>query len=353
VDGIARSAPEQGQTLVEYDQVFDISWSRNPLDPRNFYQAIPQFQKQVRTGCYDLVHVHTPIAAFVSRLSLRTMTMQNKPKIIYTAHGFHFYHGAPWLNNLIFLFLEKLAGNWTDYLVTINEEDYNAAKRFKIVSADSLQLMPGIGVDMDYYSRANVDPIAALRIRKELGLSDSDKLFLMVALFIPGKRHVDALEAFSKIRIPDVHLALAGTGSLMGQIQQIVVDMDIENKVHFLGMRQDIPELMYASNAVILPSVREGLPRCVLEALSLQTPVIGTDIRGTRDLLRNSAGLMVRVGDTDALANAMEWIINNPNEAEEMGWRGRAEIEPYRLRRVLRLHEELYARLLASEEGGE
>jgi glycosyltransferase involved in cell wall biosynthesis len=292
--------------------------------------------------------VHTPVAAFVTRFALRVVRTNAKPKVIYTAHGFHFFRGGPPLSNLIFLALEKLAGRWTDYLVVINEEDYNAAQKYRIVPERILQRMPGIGVDLEQYHPARIPPATVRKVRQDLKIADSDNLFLMVAEFIPRKCHADALRAFAKLDSKNLYLAFAGAGRLLKKMQELARELGIEEKVHFLGRRQDITRLIRASDVVILPSKQEGLPKCVLEAMSLEVPVIGTDIRGIGELLRNGAGILVSVGDVDALADAMLKIVNNPIVAKEMGRRGRMQVEQFSLKNVLDLHEELYEGILSS-----
>src|SRR5207249_867737 len=119
---------------------------------------------------YDLVHVHSPVAAFVTRMALRRMRRQGKPRVIYTAHGFHFYQGSPRVRGTLFRTLERLAGRWTDHLVVINREDEAAALKYGIVPPQRLRYMPGIGVDTQVYSAASVPAADIAAVRGELRL---------------------------------------------------------------------------------------------------------------------------------------------------------------------------------------
>ena len=346
VDAMAQGISNCAKCLHSFDRVWEVEWSRNPLDPQNLIIAPPQIRLASAQQDYDIVHVHTPVAAFVTRYALNNLRQQGRPKVIYTAHGFHFYRGGKPLKNLSFLALEKLAGRWTDYLVVINREDEEAAKHYGIVPTERVCYTPGIGVDTDYYSPGNVPEAEVVRVRQELGLSPETPLFLSIAEFNPGKRHQDILKALARLGRSEVHLAFAGTGPLMEQMQLLASELGIQNQVHFLGYRQDIPALIRASTATLLASEREGLPRSVMESLCLEIPVIGTQTRGIRDLLEGDCGLIVKLGDVEELAEAMARILNRPEEAKMMGKRGRERMKGYEVRQIIKLYDRLYNRAL-------
>jgi glycosyltransferase involved in cell wall biosynthesis len=348
VDGMAYNISSFGACAEAFDRVWDIDWTRNPLSPQNFRRALPKICKIVEQGQYDLVHVHTPVAAFLTRCALRQVRLKQNVKVIYTAHGFHFYKGGPLLKNLAFGSMEKLAGTWTDYLVVINREDEAAAHRYRLVPPQRIIYMPGIGVDLARYDpqQVSVDAIAA--VRQEMGLRDEDRLFLAIAELSPRKRSLDILQAFAQLNRPKVHLAFAGNGPLLTMLQQAAADLQLQGRVHFLGLRQDISTLIRASVATVLVSRQEGLPRSVMESLALEVPVIGTNIRGTRDLLQGECGLLVEIGNINSIASAMDHILENPQEALSMGHRGRKHIEAFDLQHTLALHQSLYREALSS-----
>jgi hypothetical protein len=216
-------------------------------------------------------------------MALRHLRRQGKPRVIYTAHGFHFYKGGPRLRGAMYRTLERWAGRWTDYLVVINREDEEAARRYGIVPAERVRYMPGIGVDTRQYSATAVLESDMARVRQDLGLGAGDRLFLMVAEFIARKRHRDALHAFAQLQRPDVCLALAGVGPQLEDMKQLAARLGIADRVRFLGFRRDVPALIQSSVATLLPSEQEGLPRSVLESLCQAVPVIGSRIRGVAD----------------------------------------------------------------------
>lgn len=347
VDAAASEMPDCIRCVEHFDQVFNLQWSRNPLDMHNFLRGLRQVRDLVERGGYDLVHVHTPVSAFIVRMALRGMF--RRPKIVYTVHGFHFHKRGHPLKNLIFLGIEKIAGPWTDYLVVINREDEEANHRYRIVPENQLRYMPGIGVDINHYSASAVDEEAIANVRAELGVQRDQPLFCMIAEYAPEKRHRDAINALARLGRKDVVLALAGIGPLMEDIRAMSKNLGLEDQVRILGWRRDIPILIRASNATLLPSEREGLPRAVLESLALGIPVIGADIRGVRELLVDGCGFLTEVGDIAAMAEAMQWIIENPEESQEMGRKGRERMKAYDLGNIIRLHEELYAEALGAK----
>ncbi|MEY2858018.1 MAG: hypothetical protein RLZZ74_2330 [Cyanobacteriota bacterium] len=339
VDGMAQGISADQDCVATCDRIYDIQWSRNVFDPRNLLAGVSRVKEVVAEANYDLVHVHTPIAAFVTRYALKDL---KKTKVIYTAHGFHFYRGGSAVKNAIFLGLEKLAGQWTDYLVTINQEDEAAAKKHNFLPAERVYYTRGIGVDTEYYASVKVNPADLAQVRQELSLSDNDTLLLAIAEFTPRKRHRDLLNALVKVANPQVHLALAGEGPIKIELKALTKELGIEKQVHFLGYRKDIPTLIQAADAVLLVSQQEGLPRSIMEAMCLNTPVIGSNIRGTQDLLENGCGLLVELGDTDALAKAMTQVVEDPDSLAAMAAKAQVKMASYDLKQIIQQYSDIY-----------
>ncbi len=346
VDGMACGVSNSAECVAAFDNVWEVEWSRNPVDPRNLIVSPRIIREIVTRERYDIVHVHTPVAAFVTRYALQNLRSQLPVKVIYMAHGFHFYHGGKPIKNAVFIGLEKLAGGWTDYLVTINHEDKAAAVDRGIIAPERLRYMPGIGVDLDYYNSDLVSANDVANLRQELEIVAEMPLLLSVAEFTARKRHKDTIAAFAKLDRADVHLAIAGSGPLFEPMQQLATQLGVAKRIHFLGNRKDIPTLMKAATANILASAQEGLPRSVLESLALGLPTIGTKIRGTQDLLADGCGLLVELGDVEGLAQAMAQMLDRPDEARAIAQRGRERVSAYDLESIIKLHEDLYGEAL-------
>jgi len=344
VDAMANGASTSHECLDTFNHCYDVEWSRNPLDLSNFIKTPTYIRKIVEQNGYDIVHVHTPVAAFVTRHSLRKLRKTGKVKVVYTAHGFHFYKGGPLIRNIIFLMLEKIAARWTDHIVVINREDYDAAVR-SLLPQNKVTYMPGIGIDFQKYSSRNVTEEEIKGIHQELGLQNDDVLMLMIAEFIPRKRHRDAIEALAMTTNNKIHLAFAGDGPLMEDMRRLALSKNVAERVHFLGHRRDIPVLIASSRATLLTSQQEGLPRSVMESMAQGVPVIGTDIRGTRDLLENGCGIIVPVGNIKELAKAMDLAASDDDIMKGISARAIDKCHGYDLLVVEKMHDELYAKL--------
>jgi len=346
VDAMARDATECERTRAAFDSVWDIGWARSPLAPRNLVGPPRQLREVVAREGYDLVHVHTHVAAFVTRFALRSQP--DRPRIIYTAHGFSFFPGGPPVRNLVLRGIESVAARWTDFLVTMNNEDFEAAAGFGSLPKERVRYMSGIGVDLDRYRPGAVDAARVEGLRRELKIGPDGVVFTMIAEFIRRKRHEDAIRGLAKMRNRNGHLLLAGVGPLQEAMQALAVSLGVGDRVHFLGFRDDVPVLIRASRAVLLVSSQEGLPRSVMESFCLGVPVIGSKVRGTEDLLAPEQGIAVELGDVDGIAGALDWATENPEKCEEMGRRGRAAMAPYDVRRIIQAHESLYEEALNS-----
>jgi len=326
VDGMCREASHCSECAAEFDHLWDVSWRRSPWYPGNLLQAPSTVRRIVEREGYDFVRVSTPVASYVVRFALRNRKSAKRPKIIYIAQGFHFHKNNMRIKNAVFITLEKLAGRWTDYLVVVNRDDAEAALRFKLVPPERLIRMLGIGLNTQTFSLEAVPGCDLETFRESLHLAPDAPLFSVLGEFIPRKRHRDALIAFSRLDAPQAHLALAGEGPLLENMRNLSFDLGIGERVHFFGFRRDVPVIIRASVAVLSVSAQEGLPVNVTESLSLGVPVIGSDIRGTRELLEDGCGIIYPLGDLDRLTDAMNWTVSHPAEAAGMGSRGRAKM---------------------------
>lgn len=305
VDGAARGAVAMLGGGRSFDAVADIPFSRSLRDVGAHVRALRAIRALVGHDRYDLVHVHTPIASFVTRWALRDPA--SRPFLAYTAHGFHFAPGLPWWRNLTFHAAERIASRWCDGLIAINRTDLAAASRWPR-PAGWARYLPGVGLDLDTYSRAAVLAAERAAARGALGLAAEVPFLVVVAELNRGKRHRDLLRALRQCR-PGVHLAVLGAGPLRAPLERLAEDLGLGARVHFLGHVPDPRPFVAEATALVMPSEREGLPRCVMEAMGLETPVIGAAARGTADLLANGAGWLYPVGDVAALASAIEAVL--------------------------------------------
>ncbi len=338
VDGAALSIEDDPATLAVVDNAFPIPFSRSPKDILSLLKAYRQIQTIVASNDYQLVHVHTPIAAFIVRLALRKFRRRGL-KVLYTAHGFHFHPLGGKLSNAVYLMMEKLAGRWGDGLVVINKTDFEVAKKHRLAPPSRFFFSPGIGVDT---REPRVGHPPSFVDGEFSYLQHARAVFLQVAEFNPGKRHRDTIDALVQLADANIHVLFAGKGPLADEIKAYASQQGVAAQVHFLGYRRDIPGLCTMSTAMILPSVREGLPRSVMEAMVLGVPVIGYAIRGMVDLIDDSRGRLVEPGNVAALSEAMRVISDKPSLREAMAVSCRRHIQKYSQEKVLAVYDDIY-----------
>jgi len=309
---------------------WEVPFARSPYSPANV-QAFRQLKALLEEHHYDLIHVHTPAAAFIGRLLAKTT---HQGMVLYTAHGFHFYRGAPRRNWLVYYTAERIAARWTDGLIVMNHEDLQNAQRLGFKAGENLFYVHGVGVDLEHYSAPPIDRYA---IRTHLGINPNDVLVVCVAEFTKQKNHAFFLDAWHRFtrRCTDGHLLLVGAGRESDALRQRV-EQECLPRVHFLGYRRDVPQILREADIAALVSKREGLPKCIMEAMAAGKPVLATNVRGSRDLVANGqTGFLVEPGNVDCLVAAMERLVSDPQLRAVMGAAGQEKIQAYKLERVL------------------
>jgi glycosyltransferase involved in cell wall biosynthesis len=272
-----------------------------------------------------------------------------RPAVIYTVHGFHFYAGQKAVPHAVYRTMERLAARWTDYLVTVNHEDFEAGRALGSIATDRVRYIPGIGVDTSRYAPDAVPLAQAARVRAELGASPDQFLVTMIAEFGAVKRHRFAIRALSEVRDRSTVFALVGKGSLEADVRAEVDRLGLSSRVRFAGYRHDVPAVLVASDALLLVSEREGLNRSVLEAMATARPVIGTRTRGIADAVGEDGGWIVSKDDPAALAAALDAAAGDLDEARRRGRTARLRVcAEFSLDRVLNEYDGLYHEALAS-----
>lgn len=260
------------------DRHFDIAFERFPFSKQNL-TAYNQLKYIIQENHYDIIHCHTPVAGVLARFAARS---SKDTTVIYTAHGFHFYKGAPLLNWLVYYPVERFCAKFTDKLITINQEDYNRAKGWSLRNNGKVYYVPGVGVDINKFH--NID-INKKEKRKSLGIDENTKILLSVGELIKRKNHEVIIRSLSKLKDKNFVYIICGRGPLLEQLKELAVQLGLEKKVKLLGFRKDIAEICKIADLFVFPSIHEGLPVALMEAIASNIPAIASDIRGNRDLL--------------------------------------------------------------------
>lgn len=261
-------------------KIFKISCIRTPFSINNFY-AINEIKKIVNNNNYDIVHCHTPVASICTRIACKKNRKKGL-KVFYTAHGFHFYKGAPLVNWLVFYPIEKICSYFTDVLITINKEDYDFSKRK--MKASKIVFVRGVGIDIDYFKNTIID---TYKKRIEIGIPKDAYMILSVGELSKRKNHIIVIKALKELKNKNIHYVIAGDGSLKDKLTIYIKNNHLENNVHLLGQRFDVNELYKCADLFVFPSLQEGLPVALIEALASELPSISSCIRGAVDILNN------------------------------------------------------------------
>lgn len=310
-------------------RVLALPTSRFPFSRGNFV-AVKQIRRLVEANGYDIVHCHTPIAAACTRLACRKLRKKQGVKVFYTAHGFHFYKGAPLKNWMVYYPVEKLCARYTDKLITINQEDYALAQ--KKMKAKEVLYVPGVGVDLTRFQNVTVDKASK---RSELGIPEEATVLLSVGELNENKNHQIIIRAMAKLRRDDLHYMIAGIGPKADDLTNLAERLGLAAQVHLLGYRRDIPELGYAADIFCFPSFREGLGLAAIEGMACGLPIVTSNVHGINDYSADGVtGYKCDPGDVDGFAKAIEQLANDPALRENMG-KGNAErAQKYRIRTI-------------------
>lgn len=285
---------------------FQIDFSRNVLNIGENIKAYKQTKKIIDANNYALIHSHSPIGGFLSRIAVRGARKRGT-RMIYTAHGFHFFKGAPLMNWLIFYPIEKICSRWTDVLVTITCEDYLLAQ--KKMYAKKLVYVPGVGINTRSFAPEKEDSAINAIKREELGIATTDCVMLSVGELNKNKNHEIVLRAMAQLCRNDLHYVIAGRGVLKEHLEQLAQELGISSQLHLLGFRTDVKDLFKMADFFAHPSYREGLSVAVMEAMANGLPVICSEIRGNTDLIDNKGGYLFNPSSQEATYNALKHII--------------------------------------------
>lgn len=314
-----------------------IDFSRSPLSVSNI-KASGQLKKVIENGNYDIVHCHTPNASVITRLVCRKLRKTTDLKVFYTAHGFHFYKGAPVLNWLIFYPVEKLCSIFTDKLITINQEDYALAK--KKLFAKEVHYVPGMGTDLSRLYHVQVDRETK---RQEIGIPADSVMLLSVGELNENKNHRVIIEALAQLSDPNIHYAIAGMGSQREALLALAGKLGISGQVHLLGYRKDVPELNYAADVFCFPSLREGLGLAAIEAMACGLPLITSDMHGINDYSADGVtGYKCAPTNAAGFADAIDKLVNDPLLRKKMGQNNKLLAKKYEISAINLLLGEIY-----------
>ena len=321
------------------DTYYDIPFERLPWKKDNV-RAYRELKAILDREHFDIIHCHTPVGAMITRLAARKARKQGT-KVIYTAHGFHFFKGAPLMNWLMFFPAEWLLAPLTDVLVTINREDYAFAK--KHIHAKRIEYVPGVGVDT---AKFHVGAVNREEKRRELGLEEQDFLILTVAEMTKNKNHSTVLKALALLKdTPEfektVYL-ICGRGQQRDALEAEAEALGIREHVRFLGYRHDVPVLCRCSDMFAFMSFREGMPVALMEAMSCGLPAVCSRIRGNTDLIEDGVDGLFAENTPQGVAQAVLKLYGDPALRENLGTAAARTVSRFDAVQVQQKMKEIY-----------
>ena len=326
--------------IIPYcDTYYDIPFERLPWKPRN-RQAYKMLKKIIDEGNFDIIHCHTPVGAMIARLAALSARKKGT-KVIYTAHGFHFFKDAPLMNWLLFYPAEWLLAPVTDVLITINQEDYARAR--KHLRARRIEYVPGVGINTGKFRELTVDRDAK---RQSLGYGAQDFLLLTVAEMTPNKNHITILKALALLKergeLDNIHYLICGRGEMWASLEESAGALGISDHVNFLGYRRDVPELYKASDLFLFVTLREGLSVALMEAMSSGIPIICARIRGNTDLIDEQVSGIFSENTPEAVAEHILQMYRDPEKRKALGRAASEKVLLFDEKNVLQQVKEIY-----------
>lgn len=312
--------------------------SRSPLSRKNI-KAFKQIVKIIKENDIDYIHCNTPTGGILGRLAGKKCKVK---KVIYQVHGFHFYKGAPKKNWRVYYPVEKWLARYTDALVTINQEDYAfASDNLKFRNDGKVYYVHGVGINTALYKPEKETRSVK---RSELGLSEDDFVLISAGELNTNKNNRVIISALEQLKRNDIHYVLCGVGESEAELKKQVEKAGLQDNVHFLGYRTDVKELYQMADCFVMPSIREGLSRSIMEAMSSGLPCIVSKIRGNVDLIDDgNGGYLCDTHDVSAYAEKLDILASDPELKKKMGEYNLVAVQNFSTETVKKEIQEIYA----------
>lgn len=300
----------EGKAAPYCDKLFDVGIERSPFNPKNI-AAIKKAKRIIDAEDYDIIHSHTPMGGVTGRLA-SVAARKKGAKILYTAHGFHFYKGAAKINWLLYYTMEKFLAGKTDCIITINEEDYQRAKEKFGSKRTAIEKISGIGVKLERFAPVSSEEKVALK--KQYGYEGKFCL-IYAAEFIPRKNHRFFIQAAGELckRCPDVKLLFCGKGVLLEDMKKLAEELGVAQYIDFLGYRTDMPSLYKMSDVLISASIEEGFGINIIEGMASGMPAVASIVRGHKEMVKDGEnGFLFDAASPAQFADRIVQLYNDP-----------------------------------------
>ena len=334
--GVNRNEPD-GLPCELPIHMYDSHTYRNIFDLKNNWIAYKNLCNILKSNNIEIIHCNTPIGGVIGRVCGKKAHIR---KVIYTVHGFHFYQGAPIINRTVFKWAEQMMAYWTDAIITMNQEDYEAAQKFHLRKKGKVYKVHGVGINVNDYENININ---REEIRSGLGLKEEDIICISAGDLVARKNYAVAIKAIALLKNTRIHYLICGIGAEEKKLKELAKKLHVEKQIHFLGFRTDIAQLLLSSDLFLFSSLQEGLPRSLMEAMACELPCIVSSIRGNVDLIENGkGGFLCNSKSEREFANAIQKLSDNMCLRKKMGLINKQNIKAYDISAVEKEIKEIY-----------
>lgn len=317
--------------------VYHIPVPRSITNIKDIWKSFWITRKLINEQEYSLIHCHSPIGGMICRLANRLSKWYGQVRMIYTAHGFHFYKGAPQINWLLFYPIERICSCYSDVLITINQEDYALAKRK--MKSKLCVYVPGVGVDLQKFKKVSLTEKSKFRI---LGVSDKDTVLVSVGELSTRKNHEVVIRALSRLNNPNYKYFICGLGPLEHRLEKLILDLKMQSNIRLLGYRSDIAEILNMADVYVFPSLQEGLPVALMESMAAGKAVACSRIRGNTDLVDSNGGVLFDPHSVDDCTMAIDQLLHS--NLAKMGEYNSNKIRGFSKETVRELMSKIYSK---------
>ncbi len=338
--GVNRARPEELECNMPV-KLFEAHTYRSITNFKDNCIAYRNFMKLLNENNIEAIHCNTPIGGTIGRVCGKIKKVK---KVIYTAHGFHCYKGAPLFNRTVLKWAEQIMAHWTDAVITMNQEDYEFANSLKLRKGGKAYLVHGVGINTEDFFNVEVDTTAK---RDELGLKADDIILISMGDLIPRKNYSVAIKAVAEAKNDKLHYLICGRGPELNNLKALANELGVENQIHFLGFRTDIKELAKTADIFLFTTKQEGMPRSMMEAMACGLPCIASKIRGNVDIIEDGVnGYLCDTMDYVAFAKKINTLSSDEMLRKEISKANIGKIKEFDISVVEKEMKEIYNEVL-------
>lgn len=324
---------------------------RNIVSLKQCCMAYRQLWRLTGRYQFDWLHCHSPVGGALARLAAHWRGI----RVIYTAHGFHFYKGAPLRNWVFYYPAEKLLAHWTDVLITVNKEDYCLA--VKSLRAGKVFYIPGVGIDTGHFYKAALEKTGAdgegrEKFCRKFHIPQDAAILLSVGELSRRKNHQDVIAALAGLQEEHVYYLISGQGALKHALMEQAEKLGVATYVRLPGFLENVEELYRNADLFVFPSLQEGMPVALMEAMAAGLPCVASDIRGNRELIDSQGGRLFLPGQTAEIQDALREFLNCPRFRDMCGCHNQEKIKNYDLAVVGRRMKKIYGKFIRTAGAG-